>query len=112
MRTTKKAMLEGVEGVKVAKLVKQNTLRIEYASGDVAIRLHGTDIIKTKANGDTVLNSGGWRTLTTKARINEFSRFVVVQEKYNWYVQVGGYTGQLIPFYDGITFDRNDVLTR
>jgi hypothetical protein len=51
------------------------------------ISLHNTDIIKFFSNY-TVLNSGGWRTKTTKDRINTFVPWIkVFQKKNNWYVK-------------------------
>jgi hypothetical protein len=35
------------------------------------------------------LNSGGWRTSTTKDRINKYSPVKVYQRKYEWYLQDG-----------------------
>jgi len=37
----------------------------------MVLRLHNTDIIKWQGN-KIILNSGGWDTLTTRARFNEF----------------------------------------
>lgn len=37
-----------------------------------AVRLHNTDIIRFCPNGDIRLSSGGYLTVTTKARLNEF----------------------------------------
>ncbi|MCK5604432.1 hypothetical protein KAR91_21255 [Candidatus Pacearchaeota archaeon] len=51
-----------------------------------AVRLHATDIVTYKPDGTIVLNSGGWRTVTTKERINTFSPVNLWQEKGVWYL--------------------------
>lgn len=50
-----------------------------------AIELHGSQIIKFYPD-KTVLSSCGWRTVTTKARLNEFSGFNIWQIKGIWYI--------------------------
>lgn len=53
----------------------------------IAIRLHGTDIVTFYASGDVELNSGGWKTPTTKQRINEFLEgYSISQDRGVWYV--------------------------
>jgi len=114
MRKTKREVLEGINLSTVTKsrFVDRNTLEIIYNNGDRAIRLHNTNIVIIKNNGDIILNSGGWKTITTKDRLCKFSPFVIYQNKGIWYINVtkdykkeGG-----IPFYDGITFDNKGNL--
>jgi len=59
------------QGILSSKLVKNNTRLTTYKNGDKVLRLHNTDIIKWQGN-KIILNSGGWDTLTTRARFNEF----------------------------------------
>ena len=75
-------------GVKTSKRIANNTLEHVKANGDRCIRLHQTDVVTFKANGDIVLDSGGWQTVTTKARINEHipQRFSLYQHKFEWFV--------------------------
>ena len=47
--------------------------------------------ITTEADGTVTLRTGGWRTVTTKRRINQALRYfgvptVVYQHRYNWYL--------------------------
>lgn len=37
-----------------------------------SVRLHETDIVRFHANGDVTLNTGGWRTRTTRDRMRAF----------------------------------------
>lgn len=109
MRQTKRDILSKVEkDVLRAKVVANNTLFIEYADGTSAYRLHDTDII-TYQNDLMILNSGGWRTQTTRRRIEEFSGIRIRQEKGIWYVISGS---KRYHYYDGITFDKeNNVVS-
>ena len=55
------------------------------------------------------LHSGGWKTVTTKRKMNQASNqfglgFNVYQKSGDWFVVMP--TGETVPFYDGIRFDR------
>lgn len=39
---------------------------------DFAVRLHNTDVVTFHPDGSVTLDSGGWRTMTTKSRINGY----------------------------------------
>lgn len=105
MRKTKKEMLQGIENdVKMSRLIGSNTLMIHYKDGRKAVRYHTTDIV-TEMNDVITLNSGGWKTNTTKDRINQFLRhfdvpFYIQQKNHQWFIAEG-------VFYDGMQF-RND----
>jgi len=58
-------------------------------------------------NGNTVLTSGGWRTYTTKERLNR--KYRVWSEKGIWYIKEPA-TGNTLEFFDGITFDGSGKL--
>jgi len=90
---TKKDLLSSVEDFKSAKFIDNNTLEIKYNNGTTSIRLHDTDIVTMKGK-NFILNSGGWRTPTTKERINKFAPVRLYQNKGLWYLS----EGQL--FYD------------
>ena len=103
MRQSKREILQGVAGITKSKIVGNNT--IEYFIGDTKyIRLHNTDILTFK-NGSVVLNTGGWKTLTTKDRFNSFlpDGFRVSQSKSIWYLNDSIY-------YDGITIKNNAIV--
>lgn len=59
------------QGILSSKLVKNNTRLTIYKNGDITVKLHSTDIIKHIGN-KIILNSGGWDTMTTRARFNQF----------------------------------------
>ena len=61
-----------------------------------------TVVVKHRTNGEIVLNSGGYRTATTKLAMNQASNqfkmgFRVFQDAGDWFVT---YKGKTIPFYD------------
>lgn len=70
---------------------------------------HATKIVSVRVNGTIILNSGGWRTATTKTAMNQASRqdalgLRVWQEKGEWFVN---FKNQSIPFEDGMVLQRN-----
>ena len=93
-------------GILKSKLVRRNTRLTEYVDGRRTLRLHATDIITWKPDGVIILNSGGYRTHTTKKRLNEFlgwytpeGKIHIYQKNFKWYVVNGETT---IDFVDGM----------
>lgn len=74
---------------------------------DYVVRLHDTDVVTLHPNGSYTLNSGGWRTVTTKDRINRYAPVAVFQRKGQWFVAAHQSTGgwdfdNAVPFEDGM----------
>lgn len=88
------------EGLVKRKKVYNNTYRYDYEDGTIVWRLHNTDVVTKLPDGRYVLNSGGWRTVTTKERINRYAPVRVWSHKGEWYVYENGEWRE--PFYDGI----------
>ena len=65
--------------------------RIQRRTADsIAMELHGHDVVVWHQDGRTVLDSCGWRTPTTKERMNECVPFGgVSQRKGQWYFSTG-----------------------
>ena len=66
---------------------------------------HRTAIVKKLNDGTIKLNSGGWRTNTTKTAMNQASNnfnlgFGVFQKDYDWFVN---WKGETLPFEDNMT---------
>lgn len=80
----------------------------DASSEYIAIRLHETDVLRVYRDGRIVLSSGGWRTVTTKDRINAWlpRPWHLVQNKGTWYLH-HGYWNDPNPssclFADGMT---------
>lgn len=77
-----------------------NTYLYRRPDDTLAIRLHNTDIIIVRQDNTFMLDSGGWRTVTTKDRMNRFCPARVYQERHQWYIWPGP-----TPFFDGIVVD-------
>ena len=71
---------------KDSRKIANNTYLMRIDSNTIGIKLHDTFVVTYKKNGSIILNSGGWKTVTTKARINDFSPVWLTQEKGEWYV--------------------------
>lgn len=61
--------------VKRDKKKLENHTYLVQRGDNFAILLHQTDIVTYTPNGDVILNTGGWKTVTTRGRINEFLPF-------------------------------------
>lgn len=91
-----------------AQLIGRNLNRCKLANntyahrvGDaIAIRLHDTDVPTFFPDGRIVVTSGGWRTSTTKGRINAYlpSGFYIWQRSGLWY---WAHSGGSLLFADG-----------
>jgi len=78
----------------------------------IAIQHHKTNIIEFWVGGDIILNTGGWQTVTTKSRLNQFTPFTIDgSTKSGWTGQtpknwrdwtVTLPNGAVLPFEDGM----------
>lgn len=99
---------EQFQGIEFDKKRRIDNNTIEYYQGNIRkIRLHRTDIIEFHENF-IVLNSGGWKTNTTKDRINEYCKFGnrIWQEKGIWTVS-NSFSQKSAIFFDGIKISYN-----
>ena len=76
-------------GTRDSRKIGNNTYLQRRADGTIAVKLHATDVLTFHANGRTVYNSGGWRTNTTRDRMNGWgaSGHYVLQEKGSWWIE-------------------------
>ncbi len=90
-------------GEKDEKKLAYNTLIYRGAEDSIAIRFHGTTIVRYYPDGRVQLDSGGWRTVTTKQRINQLlpGMMGLYQERHEWFVS-NRYLGTEEPFEDGM----------
>jgi len=75
--------------------MKGNTWVTQDGHGGFVVTLHETDIVKVDRFGRITLNSGGYRTQTTRNRMNQVSDeyalgFKVFQKNWEWYVEANG----------------------
>lgn len=81
------------------------------SDGATCVKYHNTVVAKRDVNGKITLNSGGWKTATTKVRMNQALRvwgtgYYVHQVKHVWYVGVhkgNGVHERVCEYYDGVT---------
>jgi len=78
----------------------------------VQVVYHDTAVVTCDySTGTITLCSGGWRTVTTKRRMNETDEqfrlgFRVWQRDFAWYVDLPN--RQTVDFYDGMTFQMEE----
>jgi len=73
-------------GYKIGSRTIKNNTEVIDRGDHIAVRLHRTDVVKVYPDGTYQLYAGGWHTVTTKQRINEFSPANVYQQDWCWYV--------------------------
>lgn len=93
-------------GERDSRKVGNNTYLKRLNEKCIALRLHDTNVIEWfKEGGLIVLTSGGWRTVTTKDRLNAYQPYHVYTIKGTWLVD--GPLGKTYTFADGLTIHRN-----
>ena len=93
---TKADLLKGIDGVTYSKKVDRNTVMYRLADGTECVKYHDTIVVKKSPKGVITLNSGGFRTPTTKKRFWQYGKIDVSQKNSVWYMSDGS------AFYDGI----------
>lgn len=107
MNLAKKVMLEAQMG-RVGR--KATTVGTHADTGHTVVTYHETPVVKFNDN-EIVLDSGGWKTATTRVRMNQASNqyelgFQVYQKNGEWFVNINGKT---IPFEDGMSIPREGM---
>lgn len=85
------------------KKVANNTYRwTDPETGDVHVRLHETDVVTLHMDGTTTLRTGGFKTDTTKDRMNRFmpKGYHITRGSGVWWVNS-------MPFQEGMTLPKN-----
>ena len=95
---------EGKLGGKDKKKIENNTYLERIDQDCIGVSLHGHTLIEIHRDGRYRLTSCGYRTLTTKTRINDHSPFSVSQKNHTWYchTKIGTYL-----FRDGMVFSSD-----
>lgn len=97
------------------KLIVANNTTLRRDGDDLIIRLHNTDILIFTPDGRVEFQTDGWKTVTTKARMNEFSPVSIGSERGVWTARVGNFRyhyedaqGNVVADYtDGAKFVRD-----
>lgn len=70
--------------------------------GSIAVRYHDTDVVSVSPDEIVTLNTDDYRTVTTKARINDWARGINVYSRHAaWHVSRDGHDE---PYYDGYAY--------
>lgn len=85
------------------KKLGNNTYLHKMLDGSFGVKLHDTFVVIIHANGNYTLNSGGWETVTTKKRINEYGPVNIYQRQGIWYL-----SNSSVEFYDGMVLSPVD----
>ena len=96
------------------KLRRTNSITIGHNTrmtrwhGSIDVWLHNTAIITYKSDGSIEINSGGYRTVTTKDRINRLlpDGCYVYQQDWQWYLVLNGDHGRPVEFRDNMRIIR------
>ena len=83
-----------------------NTYLARDGAGNICVYLHRTPIITLHPDGSSTLDSGGYRTATTKERFGLIPCHVY-QDKFDWYIGNGG---KPVPFFDGARVDASGLV--
>ena len=80
---------------------------IKHDGDFTTVRYHDTDVV-TFTNEKVTLDSGGWRSPTTKVRMNQASNqfnlhFDVFQKDFDWFVSLPNC--RIVPFKDDMVFE-------
>jgi len=80
---------------------------VEKRDGWMVVRYHSTDVVRFNSQS-IILDSGGWSTFTTKARMNQASNefdlgYQVWQKDFVWFVS---WKGEELEFEDGMELVR------
>lgn len=106
--TKAKELFETARNKDAGKPIANNTRIVKIDDNTYAVRLHETNVVTFHKNGKIVLNSDGWRTKTTKERINdainEYNQYLI-QDKGMWYLATGWNDPHRTLYQDGITIN-------
>lgn len=80
-----------------------NHTYLERRGENIAVRLHQTDILIFSPDGAIEYNTGGWKTSTTKERMNSFGSLNLWTERGVWYIGKGwSKEGKRVVYADGM----------
>jgi hypothetical protein len=71
-----------------------------------AVQYHDTDVVVLRKDGTYVLDTGGWKTVSTKDRLNAFAPVRIHSERGAWYLADG------TPYADGLVVDADGKMIK
>ena len=94
-------------GIGDRRKLANNTYLVRRADGEIAVMLHETDVVIYYHDGTVKFDSGGWRTPTTRERINQYSPATVMQQAGVWLINALDST---VTFADGMALEINQTM--
>lgn len=92
-----------------SRKLANNTYLKRQVDGSIGVKLHSTYVVMYNQDGTIVLNSGGWRTPTTKDRLNTFSPAGIWQKNSVWYIGSNWDRSIRTLYHDGIRLDSDGL---
>ena len=88
------------------RLCHKTNIKVNY-NLSIGISFWSTNIITIYPSGTLELNTSGYRTLTTKRRLNQLTpyRFNIYQRDFIWYAEDAN--GDITEFVDGLKINRD-----
>ena len=105
----------GHGGSMQSRKLENNTYLKRLGDDEIGLLLHNTYVARFRRDGSVILDSGGWRTKTTKDRLRYVSGVTVISHRPRgyahslWWIAAEGWDTpdkELIPFFDGIHLDQ------
>ena len=89
-----------------------NTIAYQ-SNGYTVVKYHNTEVVRFNSN-EVIFNSGGWRTNTTKTRMNQACnqyglKMGIVQKNFEWFVDIYDNDNNIC---DTIDFEDNMIIKR
>lgn len=93
--------------------ISRNNTSVYVGDDYSTVRLHETEVVRHEQGVGITLNSGGWQTATTKARMNQAASewglsYRVWQKDFSWYVD---WKGKTYLFTDRMTLKLDGSVT-
>lgn len=92
-----KANSKRIHGIRSTKIER-------LSDTEIALIYHQTRVVIFHYNGDITLNSDGYRTKTTKDRMNSVISYPIYQKNYRWFVSTP--ENPSLPYYDGMVINN------
>jgi len=96
---------EKILNKKQTKKIANNTYLRRVSEHEIHVEFHGSSILRLFPNC-VIYDSCGWRTATTKARLNTFGvgGISIYSEHKKWFI-FNNSTRSRVPFEDGVIFE-------
>lgn len=89
----------------------ENNTYLQRRGDNLVVMLHSTDVVTYQADGRVILDSGGWRTPTTKDRINTYAPINLWQDKGQWFIGPNWNRVNTAIFQDGMIINPDGTFS-